>query len=87
MKKIFIAFAFVAFSLTLFAFSPVGSNANYSDFNKTNRKLDKEVSSFTEMYTRTYLSDNSVWAHRHKDFTISETTTSISTLESALDRN
>lgn len=87
MKKTFVSFVALTTCLSLFAFSPIQNEAAFNNLSNSRKKLVKEVSSFTEMYTRTYLSDQTVWAHQHKEYNVTSTTTGVDMIESTLNRN
>lgn len=89
MKKILILPALLLASLSFVAFSPIDSSANYNDISQNNSQteLTTEVGSFTEMYTRSVLSDKSTWTHRHKEFTLTSENSNIFALEQSFSRN
>jgi len=89
MKKIFIIPCLLFACLSFVAFSPADSTAKYNDLSKSNieTELRTEVGSFTEMYTRSVLSDKSTWSHRHKEFTLTASNSNVLALENSLNRN
>lgn len=89
MRKQLILPVLLLTSLSFVAFSPIDSISDYNDIseNTIQNEFTKEVGSFTEMYTRTYLSDKTVWAHRYKEYTLTSEHSDINSIEHTLGRN
>lgn len=89
MKKQLILPVLLLTCLSFVAFSPIDRISDYNDVseNTIQDEFTSEVGSFTEMYTRTVLSDNTVWSHRYKEFTLTSEYLDMNSIELTLRRN
>lgn len=89
MKKILIFSMLLLGCISFLAFSPINRTSEYHDIssNEIQTEMVSEVGSFTEMYTRSVLSDKSTWSHRYKEYTLTAANYNIYSLETSLNRN
>ncbi len=90
MKKIKIPAVFFMFlSLSLMAFSPSDTKADYQDLEKCGPALflNEEVGSFTQAETSHTTEDQTVWNNRYKTWTELMSSSTIAQVEQAILRN
>lgn len=86
MKILLIKSGLVLTGLSLFAFSSIDKTNEFNDISNNVNITENsiETSSFTERYTRTYNPDQTVWAHRVKEYTLTSEISDITALESII---